>query len=186
MNSSICVLYRWTGSNTNPRNNDGQGLAGTDRSNMVMQADRAYQEDSGQYWQGTDKYGHWGRSYPAQLSAATMLGLGEGDREKLAVLSPGNRVCWPVVLLSSVRHVRYNNSPFIGQFRGELSELDDAGTYFDLGPRNITRSGTVHYMCTRNNNFSNRSQKGRIVVVDYAAMSAQIGATGGSITMPSG
>ena len=36
--------------------------------------------------------------------------------------------------------------------------------YFDLGPRKVTRSGTYFYMCTRNNNFSNRSQKGKIVV----------------------
>ena len=29
----------------------------------------------------------------------------------------------------------------------------------------MTGSGTFFYMCTRNNNFSNRSQKGKIVVV---------------------
>ena len=27
-------FFKWTGSNTNPRNNDGQGLAGMDRSNL--------------------------------------------------------------------------------------------------------------------------------------------------------
>jgi hypothetical protein len=36
-------------------------------------------------------------------------------------------------------------------FRGPLIQLMD--------------TGTVHYMCTRNNNFSNRSQKGTITVV---------------------
>lgn len=86
----ICVLCtRWTGSNTNPKNNDGQGLAGTDRSNLVMQADRAYMEDSSDYWLDTGKYGHWGRSYPAQLNSATVLGLSESERTMLAVLSPG-------------------------------------------------------------------------------------------------
>ena len=35
-----------------------------------------------------------------------------------------------------------------------------------MGPMEVTRSGTFHYMCTRNNNFSNRSQKGRIIVVN--------------------
>ena len=69
-----------------------------------------------------------------------------------------------------------------GQFRGEMSELDDAGTYYDAKPMKITETGTYHYMCTRNNNFSNRSQKGRIVSevqqVEYAA----IGYTGGNAT----
>merc|ERR1719474_1133261 len=31
-----CVHFAWTGSNTNPNNNDGQGKQGTDRSNMVV------------------------------------------------------------------------------------------------------------------------------------------------------
>ena len=28
----------------------------------------------------------------------------------------------------------------------------------------MTKAGTYYYMCTRNNNFSNRSQKGKIIV----------------------
>lgn len=47
-----------------------------------------------------------------------------------------------------------------------MSELDDAGTYFDLGLRKVTMPGTYQYMCTRNNNFSNRSQKGKLVVTN--------------------
>jgi hypothetical protein len=33
-------MERWTGSNTNPPNNDGQGLQGTDRSNIIMLKER--------------------------------------------------------------------------------------------------------------------------------------------------
>lgn len=50
------------------------------------------------------------------------------------------------------------------QLGGEMSELDDAGTYYDLGPRMVTQVGTYYFMCTRNNNFSNRSQKGKITL----------------------
>ena len=44
---------------------------------------------------------------------------------------------------------------------------------FDLGPRQVTRSGTYHYMSTRNNAFSNRSQKGKLVVLPSNSSSAQ-------------
>lgn len=64
-----------------------------------------------------------------------------------------------------------------------MEELNDAGTYFDLGPRKITSSGIVNYMCTRNNNFSNRDQKGQIVVVDYQFTDQNIGREGGSIQL---
>lgn len=83
------TYFRWTGSNTNPKNNDGQGLAGTDRSNMVLQESRAYSEDSGQFWTGVEKFGHWGRSYPEQLDDASLLGLSRAQRQMLALLSPG-------------------------------------------------------------------------------------------------
>lgn len=32
----LIKFFRWTGSNKNPLNNDGQGLPGTDRSNIVL------------------------------------------------------------------------------------------------------------------------------------------------------
>lgn len=64
-----------------------------------------------------------------------------------------------------------------------MSELDDAGTYFDLGPRKVTSNGIYYYMSTRNNNFSNRSQKGRIVVIDYVTTEKKIGWNGGNLTI---
>lgn len=64
-----------------------------------------------------------------------------------------------------------------------MSELDDAGTYFDLGPRKVTANGIYHYMCSRNNNFSNRGQKGKIVVDDAAVVSKKIGWNGGNVTV---
>ena len=42
--------------------------------------------------------------------------------------------------------------------------LDEESPYFDLGPKKVTKAGIYNYMCTRNNNFSNRSQKGKIIV----------------------
>ena len=64
-----------------------------------------------------------------------------------------------------------------------MSELDDAGTYFDLGPRKVTQRGTYYYMCTRNNNFTNRSQKGKIIVQDNSLMLARVGFAGGTVEL---
>ena len=75
---------------------------------------------------------------------------------------------------------------FLDQFRGEMSELDDAGTYFDMKPRKVTDLGTYHYMCTRNNNFSNRSQKGKITVGLAALAYKMIGWNGGAIELTGG
>ena len=44
-------------------------------------------------------------------------------------------------------------------------QLDDAGTYFDLGPRVVGgKPGTYHYFSTRNNDFSNRGHKAMVTV----------------------
>ena len=65
-----------------------------------------------------------------------------------------------------------------------MQELDDAGTYYDLGPRQITSQGVVHYMCTRNNNFSNRDQKGELFINENEFLEAYVGAMGATLDLP--
>ena len=85
-----------------------------------------------------------------------------------------------LLLFLIAKEFNFNSSD---QLHGEISLLDDAGTYFDLGPRMVTGTGTYYYMSTRNNAFSNRSQKGRIIVKNPdAAVSKTVGYNGGSIT----
>lgn len=61
------------------------------------------------------------------------------------------------------------------QYGGEMSELDDGSTHFDRvqssgsqkdGLIKMKTPGNYTYMCTRNNNFSNRSQRGTIIVTE--------------------
>ena len=74
---------RWTGADTNPRNNAGQGPRGQDSSNVVLLAAQVYPE-------GTPgsicpkKYGHWGRNYPENVTVANFLGFSLDDKIKLA------------------------------------------------------------------------------------------------------
>merc|ERR1712154_655529 len=47
---------------------------------------------------------------------------------------------------------------------GNMEELDDAGTTFCIEPVKAGSLGIWNFLCTRNNNFSNRSQKGSLIV----------------------
>jgi len=133
--------YQHTGSNTQPRNNDGQGLEGTDRSNI------AFIQDGG-------------KSYPESVSRATLFD-GNGMLEMNA--------------RSGVLFSTLGSAESKGQLGGELSELDDASPYYNGGLVLVTSStGTYDYLGTRNNNFSNRSQKGRLVVVPAKEEKAEI------------
>jgi len=108
-----------------------------------------------------DKRGAWGMSHPEHLANVTKWGFLGLDMDQLIALATLDNV----------------------QLGGEMSELDDAGTYFDLLPHKAIGTGTHHYMCTRNNNFSNRSQKGKIVVAQAPENTVAIGSQGGVIGM---
>merc|ERR1712154_293357 len=49
---------------------------------------------------------------------------------------------------------------------GNMEELDDAGTTFCIEPVQARSLGFWNFLCTRNNNFSNRSQKGSLTVTN--------------------
>merc|ERR1712176_1459883 len=51
---------------------------------------------------------------------------------------------------------------------GNMEEFDDAGTTFCIEPVKVTKLGEWNFLCTRNNNFSNRSQKGTLQVSNSA------------------
>jgi hypothetical protein len=167
------IHFQWTGSNTNPNNNAGQGRQGSDRHNAVLLREANYMEvglveedDKITYDTKLDSVGHWGNSYPARIDDEdlTFFGL---DWEEMKALA-----------LNGAEGEGFQNG-------GEQSELDDSGTYFDLGPKKTTEKGIYHYLSTRNNNFSNRDQRAKIVVSDEESNSALIGALGGSVSTSS-
>jgi len=166
------IHFQWTGSNNNPDNNAGQGRYGSDRHNVIALRPKHYDENQKVFGSLTT-YGQYGNSYPTPLNLNpqfamnstnwNFLGLSYTDLKSLAILTP-----------QSV-------------FGGDIDELNDASTYFDLGVRQITSYGVYYYLCTRNNNFSNRGQKARITVTDSSDLAtaesngvAGIGGSGGS------
>jgi len=79
-------------------------------------------------------FGQWGTSYPANIGM------------------PGDDSDGHFLGLEYADRLRLATNPL---FSG----------YYDFGVRQITgRAGAYHYLSTRNNNFSNRSQKGLIVI----------------------
>ena len=111
VNPEDFVHFQWVGSDFNPLGNDGQGRAGTDRTNLVEIQD----------------YFGFNRIV--------------------------NNTFIPVDLVDS----------FVFQNQ-ILSDplLNNASVYFNSRPFMLNRSAM--YMCTRNNDFSNRNQKGLIIV----------------------
>lgn len=151
------IHIQWTGSNTNPNNNDGQGTRGSDRSNILLLNPKVYEKGSDfNIHHPLEVCGQYGLNYPMHLLNSSLLGFSNSDLIKLAILN---------------EH----------QYGGSMEELNDAGTYFDLGPRKVTSSGVYHYMSSRNNNFSNRDQKGVLIIQENEFSAQLIDSNGGTI-----
>jgi len=121
--------------------NDGQGTAGTDRTNIVQTNARNL---------------NIGR----KLSEVTMFLTKEGKPDadvinKFAML--GQTGCATTEEVNAAGN-RDNNVNNCGRLNRALSP------YFDAGLIQMKASGTFSYMCTRNNNFSNRSHKAQLIV----------------------
>ena len=125
IDSNTLVHVQWSGSNTNPNNNDGQGKEGTDRHNLIQLSNNDLS-----------------RSYPMSVASSSL------------VADP-----FFAYLMSLTEP---------GALGGNTRELDDAGTYFNAGLVPAPLPGRHNYMCTRNNNFSNRGQKSLINVSPVA------------------
>jgi hypothetical protein len=125
IDSNTLVHVQWTGSNTNPNNNDGQGKEGTDRHNLIQLMDNDLS-----------------RSYPMSVASSSLV-ADPFFAHLLSLTEPGH-------------------------LGGNTRELDDAGTYFNAGLVPAPLPGRHNYMCTRNNNFSNRGQKALINVTPVA------------------
>jgi len=128
------VHAQWTGSNSNPNGNTGEGKKGTDRHNIAVLAGPDYDSLA-----RSGVYGMIGASKPQSIKKAQFGGLSEKELELLSVF-------YPLVKNKSMK------------------QLNDAPAHFDNTPKKMTKTGTFNFMCTRNNNFSNRSQKSTLVV----------------------
>uniref|UniRef100_A0A0B7ADP4 Protein DD3-3 n=2 Tax=Arion vulgaris TaxID=1028688 RepID=A0A0B7ADP4_9EUPU len=156
------IHIQWTGSNTHNNNNPagdgqagdaGEGKGGTDRSNFVEMSDRS-------------------SNFPTPFEQTKMwssikvewiyFGKTDISAQNLAInmASAGYYRC-----ASTVNCTEPANAAFLVSGRPKMSNvLDDAPASYEGALLRFKQSGIYHYMCTRNNSFSNRSQKGSIAV----------------------
>jgi len=141
------IHFQWTGCDTNPAGNAGEGTAQTDRSNVIQMKDyaRSYPVD--------DTYIS---NYPDQL-----LFRDAETRKFFGYLGQTN------CLASSTN--ANNQDP------SNCFKLNRAPAYVDGGAVQMNNTGTFYYMASRNNNFSNRGHKA-VIGVDSVIPTWAIGA----------
>jgi len=210
-----CVHWAWTGSNTNPNHNDGQGKQGTDRSNVCpMRVDRYDKDLYSNFWWDTEwkaknqapiaqmgETGDIGASYPAFVKEPEGYSLPDmvfGQNRKSTYPNDGaitnaegtkQQLMFKDNLLKGA--LGGMDEEFLSQLCtsrqstehdfGNMEELDDASTSVDMEPVPVTAEGCWNYVSTRNNNFSNRSQKGKLCVTPGSVTNQMVGENGGSV-----
>jgi len=140
------VHFQWTGNDDTNNNggNNGEGIDGTDRHNLVQIKDPAanvplHKEDTTLF---------------NDAQEMTVDGVrGERSREQLIK---------EFALVKQTGCAAANTDPG-DQDPNNCEKLNAAAATIDLGLLKL-KEGHYHFMSTRNNNFSNRSQKGAIHV----------------------
>jgi hypothetical protein len=138
------IHFQWTGCDTNPAGNAGEGTSQTDRSNMVQVAT-------------------FGDSLPASdswISSNTPLFESKDLRTYMSMLGQTNCLSYSELLTKN-----NNNQNNVETDVQNCMKLNAAPAYFDGGLVKMNQTGTFYYMSSRNNNFSNRGQKGEIDIV---------------------
>jgi hypothetical protein len=172
MNVGDFIHFQVTGCDTNPGGNDGEGENGTDRSNMVqirVGSDKTNRGDAA-------TFGALG-NYPVPFESTTMWGT-PGTQKALentwnmAHINQFDKVqCEAQNQVSCCLTLEQLEAKHGGNNNGKQQDPQNCavlngrgGNSFDSGLVKMTEAGTFHYMSSRNNNFTNRSQKGTIVV----------------------
>ncbi|KAI8852153.1 hypothetical protein BC829DRAFT_414727 [Chytridium lagenaria] len=153
------VHFQWCGSDYNDQNNAGQGTAGTDRTNIVA----VPKFDSNSLLPMINN--NFDTNPNAEV-APTMF-----DQETLSRLAwqdQNSSLCFNVTEMLTTQ-AQNQQDPQSCHF------LNQAKAYFTHMAR-VTGPGVMYYMSTRNNNFSNRSQKG-VIIADANGLS--VGAIAG-------
>merc|ERR1712216_464800 len=154
------IHFQWTGSDYNPNRNpnDGEGKQNTDRHNIIEieTADHnypAFVKADGRKDKNNRKV------YEIDMTKQTMFNAHAETIRKFAFIGQTSATCKDITDLPD------------DQAENNCAKLNAADhPYFDGGLTKMISRGMHNYMSTRNNNFSNRSQKGKIMVVSSGTL----------------
>jgi hypothetical protein len=139
------IHFQWTGCDTNPAGNAGEGTDQTDRSNAVQ----IKNADS-----STPVTEAWCSANPKKLLFQNPM-----LRLRMAMIDQPNCATYATILANNG-----GNEDNADEDVNNCAKLNKAGQYFDGGVLKMNLTGTFHYMNTRSHSFSNRDQKGIIYV----------------------
>merc|ERR1711953_519080 len=199
------VHFMWSGSNTNPNNNDGQGKQGTDRSNVCPMNGAIYDPDVDEAAgraraggeglnTGKNMIGSIGTSYPAYVKEPVgyaranvyenVAARTDEDGNAKPPCGKQEQVQPPIAgfsLDAAEALCTGRRDPGAVNDFGNMEELDDAGASFSMEPQQATQTGCSHYVPPRTNTLSHRSQKGTICVDEGAYASGDVGPNGDNV-----
>jgi len=145
------IHFQWTGCDTNPAGNAGEGTDQTDRSNIVQIENLGANEPASDKW----------------LKGHLTLFDSASTRKRMAFVDQNPDDCLDQAALLAANN---NNENAAKADVRNCMKLNAGSQYFDGGAlrMNHTTNEKVgfYYMSTRNNNFSNRGQKGVIFVLN--------------------
>jgi hypothetical protein len=141
------IHFQWTGCDTNPAGNAGEGTDGTDRSNWVQITHPSSNVPA------TDA---WYRANPSKVFLTD-----PNLRLRFAWIDQTNCLQYNQVLAKNGGNA--NNAEEDPQNCAVLNA--PGANYFNGGLHRMNKTGTFNYMSTRAHEFTNRDQKGIIYVV---------------------
>jgi len=137
------IHFQWTGCDTNPAGNAGEGTDQTDRSNVVQMSDPTSSKPATNDW----------------LKSHTPLFDTKELRQRFSYLGMTDCPTYEELLATNNNNANDADDDVTNCFK-----LNAAPAYFDGGLVKMNHTGIFYYMSTRNHNFSNRDEKGSILV----------------------
>jgi hypothetical protein len=130
------IHFQWTGCDTNPAGNAGNGADGSDRSNIVQIESPDASHPASDEWMKKNT-----KLFPDKKTRVRMATLGQTNCKTEEELGGNNQ-----------------------QDPQNCFVLNAAPAYFDGGLVKMKDTGSFYFMSTRNHDFSNRDQKGTIII----------------------
>jgi len=137
------IHFQWTGCDTNPAGNAGEGTDQTDRSNIIQVEAPDRNQPASDEWISAN-----GALFESQELRVWMGNLGQQNCLNYSELLAKND----------------GSAGDVEQDPQNCMKLNAASAYFNGGLIRMNTTGNYYFFGTRNNQFSNRDQKGVILI----------------------